>query len=297
MDLSSPDIFPQIVISLLIVATIYIAYMVVETFYRSYLGYSKVRIPIYPYTGSSTKSIVVKQDPNTPGSKTLNLSENQLTGIEFSYSFFLYVSEDTDDNTAGWKTVFYKGYESGPFPLQGPGVYISSTSTVQKVGSNVIQNTPAPTLRVVMNSYDKWFNKVDVNQIPFNKWMHIAIVLRKNTLEVYVNGNLANKLTFDGTLPYQNYQPLNIFSNNKTLPTEFRSADSSNVKRGIPVGDNFIINGKFTGYLSNLYYFSYAMTYSEIQGMLNMGPSSEFSQESMDKPPYLIDSWWTQRKA
>lgn len=290
MDLSSPDIFPQIVISLLIVATIFIAYMVVETLYRSYLGYSKVRIPIYPYTGSSTKAIIVRQDPNNPANKTLNLSENQLTGIEFSYSFFLYISDDTDDNKEGWKTVFYKGYESGPFPLQGPGVYISSKS----------EATGAPTLRVVMNSYDKWFNKVDVKQIPYNKWMHIAIVLRSNTLEVYVNGNLANKLSFDGTLPYQNYQPLNIFSNNKTSPsitgaTDFNSTTGS-LKRNIPAGDNFIINGKFTGYLSNLYYFSYAMTYSEIQGMLNMGPSSEFSQESMDKPPYLIDSWWTQRK-
>ena len=291
MDLSSPDIFPQIVISLLIVATIFIAYMVVETLYRSYLGYSKVRIPVYPYTGSSTKAIVVKQDPNNPANKTLHLSENQLTGIEFSYSFFLYVSDDTDDNTEGWKTVFYKGYESGPFPLQGPGVYVSSKS----------EATGAPTLRVVMNSYDKWFNKVDVKQIPYNKWMHVAIVLRSNTLEVYVNGNLANKLSFDGTLPYQNYQPLNLFSNNKTPSTgtmmAFKtetSAATSN--RNIPAGDNFLINGKFTGYLSNLYYFSYAMTYSEIQGMLNMGPSSEFSQESMDKPPYLIDSWWTQRK-
>jgi hypothetical protein len=286
MDLSSPDIFPQIVISLLIVATIYIAYMIVETLYRSYLGYNKVRIPVYPYTGSSTKAIVVKQDPNNPASKTLNLSENQLTGIEFSYSFFLYVADDTDSNLEGWKTVFYKGYESGPFPLQGPGVYISSKS----------ESTGSPTLRVVMNSYDKWFNKVDVKQIPFNKWMHIAIVLRSNTLEVYVNGNLANKLTFNGTLPYQNYQPLNIFPNSTTSETSFKSADAGSTKHGLPANENFIIRGKFTGYLSNLYYFSYAMTYSEIQGMLNIGPSSEFSQESMDKPPYLIDSWWTQRK-
>lgn len=289
MDLSSPDIFPQIVISLLVVATIFIAYMIVETLYRSYLGYSKVRIPVYPYTGSSTKTVIIKQDPNNPASKTLNLSENQLTGIEFSYSCFLYIADDTDSNTEGWKTVFYKGYEKSPFPLQGPGVYVSSKSDA----------TGAPTLRVVMNSYDKWFNKVDVKQIPFNKWFHLAIILRRNTLEVYVNGNLANKLSFDGTLPYQNYQPLNIFPSAKpqgTAPDWTSDSKINTIKHALPMGENFIINGKFTGYMSNLYYFSYAMSYSEIQAMLTMGPSSEFSQESMDKPPYLIDSWWTQRK-
>ena len=43
-------------------------------------------------------------------------------------------------------------------------------------------------------------------------------------------------------------------------------------------------------------YFTYALTYSEIQAQLNVGPSDKFDEQSMDKPPYLMDSWWTQRK-
>jgi hypothetical protein len=66
--------------------------------------------------------------------------------------------------------------------------------------------------------------------------------------------------------------------------------------KGIPPGEDMTINGKFAGYISNLFYFSYAMSYSEIQAMLNLGPSSKFEDSAMDKPPYLIDSWWTQRK-
>jgi hypothetical protein len=46
-----------------------------------------------------------------------------------------------------------------------------------------------------------------------------------------------------------------------------------------------------------MYYFSYALTYSEIQSMLELGPSKEFDNDNMDIPPYLIDSWWTQRKS
>jgi hypothetical protein len=283
MDTSSTDIFPQIVISLAIAVVIFFIYMVMEQLYKAYLSYGSARIAVYPMTGSASKVIV--QDPANPSSKTLFLSENQLTGIEFSYSTFIYISEDTDDNTEGWKTLFYKGYQSSPFPLCGPGVFVSSKS----------EASGGPVLRIVMNTYDSWYNAIDVKQIPFNKWLHLALVLRNNAMEVYVNGNLATKRIFNGTLPYQNYQPLNLFPNVRTSPGAFTST-SSNQLKGIPAGDNFIIRGKASGYISNLYYFSYALSYSEIQSALNMGPSSQFDQGSMDQPPYLIDSWWTQRR-
>ena len=289
MDLSSTDIFPQILISIIIVAAVFFIYMILETLYRAYLSYSGARIAVYPVTGNKTK--VIQQDPRRPNAMTLALSENQLTGIEFSYSCFLYITDETVDTptTEGWKTVFYKGYESGPFPLLGPGVFVSNMAT----------GTQATKLRVVMNTYDKWFNTIDVPQIPFNKWFHLALVLRKNAMEVYVNGNMAQKKSFAGTLPYQNYQPLNLFPNNRITSSSNDSWASTTEAptHGIPAGENFIITGKASGYISNIYYFTYAMTYSEIQAMLNMGPSSEFEQDNMDKPPYLIDSWWTQRKS
>jgi hypothetical protein len=288
MELASTDIFPQIVIAVLITAAIFFIFMVVETIYRAYLSYGSARIAVYPYTGASSKAVVIRQDPRNAKNTTLPLSENQLTGIEFSYTTFLYISDDTDDGTDGWKTVFYKGYEQSPFPLCGPGVFVSSSNT----------STATPTLRVIMNTYDKWFNTVDVKQVPFNKWIHLGIVLRNNTLEVYVNGNLANKKSFNGTLPYQNYQPLVLFPGYKSSAIELNNTNNPIVptKLGIPPGENMTINGKFSGYLSNMTYFAYAISYSELQGSVATGPSSKFEQGSMDKPPCLIDSWWTQRK-
>jgi hypothetical protein len=285
MDTTSTDIFPQIVIAVAITAAVFFIYLIVEQLYRAYLNYGGARVVVYPYTGSSSKTIVFKQDPNNPSNMTLPVSDNQLTGIEFSYSTFLYIADDTDDGsgTLSWKSIFYKGYESGPFPLLGPGVFVSS-------GLN-----DGTTLRIVMNTYDSWFNVLDVKQIPLNKWFHLAIVLRNSSLEAYINGNLANKLSLKGTLPYQNYQPLILFPNVKTAQNDFTSTSAS-PKRGLPAGENFFVNGKFSGYISGLNYFSYALTYSEIQTHLNVGPSSKFDQQSMDKPPYLIDTWWTQRK-
>ena len=292
MDTSSTDIFPQIVIAVLISAAVFFIYLIIEQLYRAYLGYGNARIVVYPFTGSSTK--IIQQDPNAAGSVTLPASDNQLTGIEFSYSTFLYISDDTDDGDGRlkWKSVFYKGYQSSPFPLLGPGVFVSSG---QANGT---------TLRIIMNTYDKWFNPLDVNQIPLNKWFHLAIVLRNSNLEAYINGNLANKLSLKGTLPYQNYQPLILFPNTKTgagvaiaenPASGFDNSSGTAPAFGIPAGESFYVAGKFTGYISNLVYFTYALTYSEIQNQLNMGPSNKFDESSMDKPPYLIDTWWTQR--
>jgi hypothetical protein len=286
MDFRSQEIFPQLLLAVIIAAAVFFFFLLIETLYRAYLNYGSARIAVVPKTTSGSK--IIQQNPAAFGAINLPLSENQLTGIEFSYSTFVYINEDTDDNTEGWKAIFYKGYTASPFPLLGPGVFVSSKSSLQ--GS--------PTLRVVMNTYSNWFNTVDVQQIPFNKWFHLAVVLRKNTLEVYINGKLANSKSFSGTLPYQNYQPLNIFPTRAAqfaTPAEWTSSATES-KRGIPLADNFVYRGRAQGYISNFYYFSYALTYSEIQSMLTLGPSDEFDSESMDRPPYLIDSWWTSRK-
>ena len=285
--MEAPGIFPQVGAALVVTLGIFLLFMVFETLYRAYLQYGSARISIYPKTGNRT--VKFEQDPSStsPTAKNLPLSENQLTGIEFSYSLFVYISDETivdTPTTEGWKTLFYKGYESGPFPLLGPGVFVSDGSS----------RTEQPSLRVIMNTYDNWFNPIDVKQIPINKWFHLVLALRKNTLEVYVNGNLAAKRTFNGTLPYQNYQPLHLFPNVRTDSTW--KSDANNEVKGIPVGDNFIVNGKATGYISNMNYFSYALSYSEIQGMMALGPSKEFDSTNMDLPPYLVDSWWTGRK-
>jgi Concanavalin A-like lectin/glucanases superfamily len=285
------QIFPQIIISILIAVAVYLAYWTVEQGSNIKAGYASARVAVLPMTSSSANdSKIFVQDCNNKAAKNyapLQVSDNQLTGIEFSYSTFIYISPDTDDGTAGYKSIFYKGYIDGPVPLVGPGVFVSSDNS----------SNGSPVLRIMMNTYDTWFNPIDVQQIPFRKWFHLAMVVRKNAMEVYINGNMSNKMKFKGTLPYQNYQPLVLFSSLKLSSNDYDNSSGTTVsKRGIPPGESFIVNGKFTGYVSNLYYFSYAMTYSEIQAMMNMGPSNVMDNTDMALPPYLIDSWWTDQR-
>lgn len=289
MEVSTSEIFPQILYGVVVVGIVYILYMGIEVLWRAYLGYGNTRVMVYPMTTNMPKTF--QQDPSNPQTVYLPVSQNQLTGIEFSYSTFIYVDDSTFTNNTSpqqWSTVFYKGYESGPFPLCGPGVFVST------------DNNNNPVLRVIMNSYTSWFNKVDVTQIPVKKWFHLVLVLSaNNSMNVYINGNLANKLVLDGTIAYQNYEPLNVLSTFKTVTTthfDNSSSTDNTPRRGIPPGETFVINGAMTGFVSNIVYYSYAIGYSEIQALLQMGPSSKMDTQSMTAPPYLIDTWWTQQR-
>jgi hypothetical protein len=289
MQASTSDLFPQIIYGVVVVLVIYLVYMGIEMIWRVSLDYSTVRIPVYMKTGESAK--VFTQDPTNSDSVYLPISQNQLTGIEFSYCIFIYIKDNTFiDNVSpqSWSTIFYKGYEAGPFPLCGPGVFASTDR----------ENNPV--LRIVMNSYNGWFNKVDVSQIPVNKWFHLALVMSaNNTLNVYINGNLANKLVLDGTIAYQNYQSLNVLPVVRTATiTDFdNSRSTDNSLRGIPPGETFVIKGPISGFVSNIVYYSYAIGYGEIQANVNAGPSTVMDTSSMAIPPYLIDTWWTQQRA
>lgn len=287
MEVSTSEIFPQILYGVVAVGIVYILYMGMEVLWRAYLGYGTTRVMVYPMTTNMSK--IFYQDPSNVKSVYLPVSQNQLTGIEFTYSTFIYVNDSTFANNTSpqkWSTVFYKGYESGPFPLCGPGVFVSSDA----------KNNPV--LRIVMNSYNSWFNKLDISQIPVNKWFHLVIILSSNnTLTVYINGNLANKLVLDGTIAYQNYQPLLLMPPfTTTTPNDFNNTSTTETLRGLPPGESFVINGPMQGFISNVIYYSYAVGYSEIQALMQMGPSSQMDTQSMVAPPYLIDTWWTQQK-
>jgi hypothetical protein len=93
-------------------------------------------------------------------------------------------------------------------------------------------------------------------------------------------------MTFDGFAPYQNYQDIVCFSQRRLSLK--RDKVSS-------VDDNgFDTFGAMKGMMSRLTYFNYALTYGEIQVLMNEGPSSEMDSSLMnDVPPYLADTWWS----
>ena len=268
-----PGLVPQLLLGFTITVVLYLAFMFIEIIYKYIKRLGMNRTELMPITyNAEDKSINVSQDPNVSGSNPTYFSDNERSGIEFSYSFYLNVNPATFRNEKGLLHIFHKGYAT-QFPLLAPGVYLHSDTN---------------TLRVYMNTYKTWNNYVDIDNIPVGKWVHCAIAVTNEAMEIYINGNLAKKLSFDGYTPYQNFEDYCCFSQRRITISHSK----------VPSVDDtgFDVFGSFKGMLSKLYYFNYALCYSEINKLMNEGPSSTINSgaTTTNVPPYLDDTWWSQ---
>jgi hypothetical protein len=264
-----PGIIQQILIAVAVVVILYIVLSGIESIYRYINRLSMNRVELLPNTYSTEgKSITIYQNPADPNAMPITPSNNERSGPEFTYSFFIYVNPNSFRAEKGLLHVFHKG-NPGQYPLMAPGVYMRSDTNC---------------MRVYMNTFETWNKYVEIDNIPISKWVYVTVICRGMHLEVYINGNLSKKLSFEGYQGYQNYGNLYCFSQRRiTVP-----------KRVPSVGDEgFDVFGAMKGMMSRLIYFNYALSYTEINALMNEGPSTKMDSAAMDKPPYLGDDWWT----
>ena len=135
-----------------------------------------------------------------------------------------------------------------------------------------------------MNTFKTWNNYLEVDNFPLNKWVHVALVCKNDAFEIYVNGNLSKKKSFEGYVPYQNFQDLVCFCKRRIV----KKIDTDSIPE-------LNIFGRMEGMMSRLTYFNYALCYAEIQKEMDRGPSSKMDDSAVaDIPPYLADTWWTE---
>jgi len=194
---------------------------------------------------NAKNSQIITQDPKNENSITLYRSDNKEGGAQFSYSFW-FVIENMQYMFGQWKHVFHKGNKTSN-PNRAPGVFIHPDKNA---------------LRIYMNTFNKMYEYVDIDNIPIKRWVHCVIVLSGEYLDIYINGYLRERKKLDG-IAKQNF------------------------------GDLWInLNGGFDGFLSNLRYYRKALNYEEIEEITKQGPSNVECSDSGEIPPYLDDSWW-----
>jgi hypothetical protein len=274
----SGGIMQELLYGVVFVAILFMVLILTEVIYKYIHRLSMNRTELIPNTcmmDSNPKQLIQNPNSTDKNAKPIHLSHNERSGIEFSYSFYINADPSVFRQEDGLLHIFHKGYAS-QFPLLGPGVYMRSHTN---------------TLRIYMNTFQTWNKYIDVENFPVSKWVHVAIVCKENALEVFINGNLSKKMPFEGYVPYQNYEDIWCFSD--------RIIAMKPTLSGTPTGPaslddtGFNVFGKMRGMMSRLYYFSYALCYSEIQELMGMGPSSKMDSSNMnDKPPYLSDTWW-----
>lgn len=269
---SGKGFFQQVLLVLVILSLLFFVFVSLEYLIMSYQRIGGKNVQLLPLTVTAEdKMLTFQQNKNQyENAKQIPLSDNERTGIEFTYSFFLFIHPSTFTGEDTLHHVMHKGYIS-PWPLMGPGVFVRGNNN---------------TLRVIMNTYRNAYTYLDIENIPVRKWFHCIILCRKNSLEVYINGNLRKKLPFEGTLPYQNFQNLICFSPLKKIIM------GSQVPC-LGTDNNLNFQGSFRGNMSNLIYLAYAASFTEIQSLMDLGVSKKTLSSEMDKPPYLVDTYWT----
>lgn len=227
----------------------------------------------------ATVGMTIGQNPNISGNTPILRSVNDQTGLEFTWSTWIYVDgtnfKSKQGTRAKYKHIFHKGNYNFDdktglnTPNNAPGLYLSSSTN---------------SLLVLMNTYDtptysSRKNKqnglgpnsaipesIVINDLPLDKWVNVIIrISNQNQLDVYINGTLVKRELLKG-IPRQNY------------------------------GDVFVTrNGGFTGFISELRYFNSGIGTNKIQEIVDNGPNMKLLQDNTmmgAAPRYLSTRWF-----
>jgi hypothetical protein len=165
---------------------------------------------------------VVPQDPAIAGAMPVMRSSNQGDGLEFTYTVWLFINH-----------------------LQNTGIHPTRN-----------------TLIVIMNTFNNITEEVEVNDIPMNKWINVAIRVEGNKMDVYINGTIVLRHIFK-SVPKQNY------------------------------GDVYVnMNSGFNGLLSDLWYHDYALSGTQIEQIVQAGPDMTMDDTTSVFPNYFSLNWF-----
>jgi len=211
------------------------------------------------------EALVIEQNPNNKEAIPILRSQNQRSGLEFTWSVWLYIknpplSIDNGTRPEQHKHVFNKGNDTiGPdgivTPNNGPGLYIGNDYRSLRIVMNTFDN---------INTLDDKKDEIVIEDIPIEKWMNVIIRCNQHNLDVYINGTLTKSIIL-ASIPKQNYDNVNV-----------------------------ALNGGFSGRISLLHYYAYAAGATEIQNIVDTGPNMKTVGKSITtaKPNYLSFRWF-----
>lgn len=214
----------------------------------------------------ATLPIQITQDPKSTNSLPVIRSSNQIFGMEFTWSIWIFIKPIQASGTnLEAKHVFSKGAGSlmtcsatptapalPTFSNNAPGVYLTNINTLNVLMDTVTQ--PACSISPT----------ISITNMPINNWFNVIIRLTNNTLDVYINGRLTKREELT-SVPNQNYDDVFIGS-----------------------------GGGFNGYVSDLKYFNRSIGTTQINALVSNGPNTSINRSGLTKniPPYLSTTWY-----
>ena len=237
---------------------------------------------LYEHMKDARQLVIIPQNPGSSGGIPVIRSRNQYDGLEFSYSSWIYIDDPTYKSNQMYKHIFHKGNDflgndSIFHPNNSPGLYLFNGKQGHVENPNKLDSYdyqyPVMGLLVRQNIFtnesgkdNEFFEDIIIEGIPIRKWVCIIVrVNNQNILDVFINGKLMKRKKLSGVVR-QNYD--NVYIN---------------------------MNGGFSGNLSSLRYYNYALGTFEISSIVSNGPSLKIASSSNiseSMPRYLSSKWF-----
>lgn len=169
-------------------------------------------------------------------------SFNQQQGATFTYTGWILVNDFTY-NYGNKRLIFSKG--------DCPGLYLDTTSN---------------SLLVAVNTYTDTSETVLISNIPATKWVHFAIIVDQDSMDIYINGIIRQHHSFS-QLPKQNDDQVSMGGR---------------------------ASSGWDGVLANLQYTPRSLSAGEIAALTANVPKDDL-RGSPAGPTYFDLSWYTGR--
>lgn len=201
--------------------------------------YSSVNSPHLINGAVSAKQLLVfPQDPSSNTNNSKLIIRSDNENDGIEFTWSVWIFIDDLQYLQGqYKHIFSKGNSN----INSNGLVFPNNSP----GLYIAPNTNS--LFVVLNTFNVINEQIEIPDIPLNKWVNIILRCKNTDLDIFINGNITRSVKLPG-IPKQNY------------------------------GDVFQgLNGGFSGFVSDLWYYDYALRTTEIQKLIIKGPNKKLT--------------------
>jgi hypothetical protein len=174
-------------------------------------------------------------------------SLDQTQGLTFSYTCWVRI--DSFEYRYGQsKVIFVKGSEDLKAACPALLVDSNTNALLVKVDTFGAQET------------------ISIPNIPAKKWIHVAIAVDQDSVDIYINGTLYTHHSI-AQLPKQNNMPVHTS-----------------------------VAGGFEGKIANLEYYNSFMDPAAVKSAMASTPQPDPTDVAGPLPPYFDVTWWTGRR-
>jgi hypothetical protein len=222
----------------------------------------------------------VSRNPKSAHYVSLQHSNNRKGGMEFTWSVWLNFNHIDNLMNTDYSHIFSVGTNDFDSITglargnNGPGLYLRNldpsgelvtTANILLV-MDIMGEKVQPGTNGLMST-ETTTSTTEISNVPYNKWFHLAMRMQYNSMDIYINGIISNRINFDN-VPKQNYQDILLCA-----------------------------NGGFNGQLSNLRYYNYALNVFEITNIVYWGPNTTLAKvgnavTSSGDYNYLSNIWY-----